>query len=135
MAALLFFHLFVPALQRPDEYDIPAPSTLQPPCAEPRRVLRVPSHAAVACSPVLGRGMAAPISAAMKRNLYLLSLALRGVARRAKADEKSGEEWFMGPVDDAVLQYAEYVAPYIATMCGVSLRVARARMVAANVHR
>jgi len=60
----------------------------------------------------------------MKRNLYLLSLALRGVARRAKADEKSGEEWFMGPVDDAVLQYAEYVAPYIATMCGVRMHVA-----------
>ena len=59
------------------------------------------------------------LTPATKRNLYLLSLALRGVARRSKADEKSGEEWFLGPLDEAVLQSADNLVPYIASMCGV----------------
>ena len=89
VTSVLFFHLFIPALLQLDEFNI-----------VPRVV---PAEA---------------VTPALKRNLYLLSLALRGVARRQKADEKSGEEWFVGPLDDAVLKAADQVVPFVTTMCG-----------------
>jgi hypothetical protein len=85
VASLLFFHLFLPAISRPDEYGLLTADQLTP---------------------------------AAKRNVYLLSLAMRGVAKRSKADPNSGEEWFLGPVDDAVMAASDNLIAYVATMCG-----------------
>jgi hypothetical protein len=170
VASLLFFHLFLPAISRPDEYGLltagmrgatgPNGVLYLRACGVctglrwgwggiyasvsafislslsvrvcvreyPQLSLSLSLYVWLKSGRVIrgggGVGAALPCGAdqltpAAKRNVYLLSLAMRGVAKRSKADPNSGEEWFLGPVDDAVMAASDNLIAYVATMCGV----------------